>query len=158
MNQKVKISEQKTQLLNSLGYIAIPINQNIAGQLLINAKINDVDGVYILDTGASTTVIDTSQIKTLHLKLNNDEAELTGGGLGAHGIENIPSYDNKIEISNFKIDSFLVAVMSLETAWASLASIGANDILYGIIGVDILKIGNAIIDYGTMTLYLIQPE
>ncbi|HRG33129.1 MAG TPA: aspartyl protease family protein [Saprospiraceae bacterium] len=158
MNQKVKISEQKTQLLNSLGYIAIPINQNIAGQLLINAKINDVDGVYILDTGASTTVIDTSQIKTLQLKLNNDEAELTGGGLGAHGIENIPSYDNKIEISNFKIDSFLVAVMSLETAWASLASIGANDILYGIIGVDILKIGNAIIDYGTMTLYLIQPE
>ncbi|MBK7880549.1 MAG: hypothetical protein WBP33_11500 [Saprospiraceae bacterium] len=92
------------------------------------------------------------------MKLNNDEAELTGGGLGAHGIENIPSYDNKIEISNFKIDSFLVAVMSLETAWASLASIGANDILYGIIGVDILKIGNAIIDYGTMTLYLIQPE
>ncbi|MBL7822128.1 MAG: aspartyl protease family protein [Saprospiraceae bacterium] len=158
MNQKVKISEQKTQLLNSLGYIAIPINQNIAGQLLINAKINDVDGVYILDTGASTTVIDTSQIKTLQLKLNNDEAELTGGGLGAHGIENIPSYDNKIEISNFKIESFLVAVMSLETAWASLASIGANDILYGIIGVDILKIGNAIIDYGTMTLYLIQPE
>jgi len=158
MNQKVKISEQKTQLLNSLGYIAIPINQNIAGQLLINAKINDVDGVYILDTGASTTVIDTSQIKTLQLKLNNDEAELTGGGLGAHGIENIPSYDNKIEISNFKIDSFLVAVMSLETAWASLASIGANDILYGIIGVDILKIGNAIIDYGTMTHYLIQPE
>ena len=62
MNQKVKISEQKTQVLNSLGYIAIPINQNIAGQLLINAKINDVDGVYILDTGASTTVIDTSQI------------------------------------------------------------------------------------------------
>ena len=146
-----------TQFLTSIGYTAIPFRQNIAGQLLINAKINEVDGVYILDTGASATVIDTKQVDHLKLKLNHDETELTGGGFGAHSVENVPSYSNTIEINGFKIDNLLVAVMSLETAWQSLAQAGAHDELFGIIGVDVLKTGNAIIDFSTMSLYLRQP-
>lgn len=143
-------------LLSSLGYSAIPFRQNIAGQILIDAKINGTSGVYILDTGASTTVIDTSQVVYLKLLLNHEEAVSTGGGVGAHSIENIPSHNNTIEIGNFKLQNLSVAVMSLETAWQSLESVGANDLIFGIIGFDILKAGNAIIDYGSMTLYLIQ--
>ena len=157
MDQKVTTTEIITQFLTSMGYIAIPFRQNVAGQLLINAKINDVDGVYILDSGAGQTVVDAKQLDTLELKLNYDETVLTGGGVGAHSIENIPSYNNKIELNNFKIDNLIVAVMSLETAWESLARAGAHDKLFGIIGVDILKTGNAIIDFSTMTLYLMQP-
>lgn len=144
------------QLLTSIGYTAIPIRQNIAGQLIIDAKINGADGAYILDTGAGTTVVDAKQADTLKLKLNHEEAELTGGGVGAHGIENIPSHNNTIEITNYKINNLSVAVMPLDTAWQSLASVGAHDKLFGIIGFDVLKPGSAIIDYGTMTLYLIQ--
>jgi predicted aspartyl protease len=157
MDQKVTTTESISQFLTSMGYIAIPFRQNVAGHLLINAKINDVDGVYMLDSGASTTVVDAKQLHTLQLKLNYDETELTGGGVGAHSIENVPSYNNKIEINNFKIDNLVVAVMSLETAWESLAGVGAHDDLFGIIGVDILKTGNGIIDFSTMTLYLMQP-
>ena len=157
MDQKVTTTENITQFLTSMGYIAIPFRQNVAGQLLINAKINDVDGVYILDSGAGQTVVDAKQLDNLKLKLNYDETALTGGGVGAHSIENVPSYNNKIEINNFKIDNLIVAVMSLETAWESLARAGAHDELFGIIGVDILKTGNAIIDFSTMTLYLMQP-
>lgn len=154
MDQKPATTENISQILTSMGYIAVPLRQNVPGQLLINAKLNDVDGVYILDTGAGQTVIDTKQLDTLKLKLNYDETALTGGGVGAHSIENIPSYNNKIEINNFKIDNLAVAVMSLETAWESLARVGAHDELFGIIGVDILKTGNAIMDFSTMTLYL----
>lgn len=157
MDQKLTTTENITQFLTSMGYIAIPFRQNVAGQLLINAKINDVDGVYILDSGASHTVVDVKRLDTLKLKLNHDETALTGGGVGAHSLENVPSYDNKIEINNFRIDNLIVAVMSLETAWESLARVGAYDELFGIIGVDILKTGNAIIDFRSMTLYLIQP-
>ncbi|HEY0750941.1 MAG TPA: retropepsin-like aspartic protease [Chitinophagaceae bacterium] len=157
MDQNTTSAENIHQLLTSMGYIAIPFRQNVAGQLLINAKINEVDGVYILDTGAGQTVIDTKQADTLKLKLNHEETALTGGGVGAHSMENMPSYNNKIEINNFKIDNLLVAVMSLETGWESLAQVGAHDKLYGIIGVDILKTGNAIIDFSRMTLYLKQP-
>ena len=157
MEKKVTTTENITQFLTLMGYIAIPFRQNVAGQLLINAKINDVDGVYILDSGAGQTVVDAKQLDTLKLKLNYDETALTGGGVGAHSIETVPSYNNKIEINNFKIDNIIVAVMSLETAWESLARAGAHDELFGIIGVDILKTGNAIIVFGTMTLYLMQP-
>lgn len=157
MDQKVTITENLAQFLTSMGYIAIPFSQNVAGLLLIHAKINDVDGVYILDTGAGQTVVDAKQMDTLKLKLNHDETALTGGGVGAHSIANIPSYNNKIEINNFKIDNLIVAVMSLETAWESLARVGAHDEIFGIIGVDILKAGNAILDFRTMTLYLMQP-
>ena len=157
MDQKVTTAENITKFLTSLGYIDIPIRQNVAGQLLINAKINDVDAVYILDTGAGRTVVDARQSDTLKLKLNHVEAELTGGGVGGHGFENVPSYNNKIEINNFKIDSLAIAVMSLESAWESLATAGAHDELFGILGVDILKSANAIMEFSTMTLYLKQP-
>lgn len=158
MSQKETAAENISLLLISMGYTAIPIRQNVAGHLLISAKINDVDGVYILDTGAGTTVVDARQSDTLKLKVNHDETDLTGGGVGGHGIENIPSYNNKIEISNFKMDNQAVAVMSLQSAWESLAAVGADDELFGILGVDILKSGNAILEFGTMTLYLKQPS
>ena len=157
MDQKVTTTENITQFLTSMGYTAIPLRQNVAGQLLVNAKINDVDGVYILDSGAGQTVVDAKQLDTLKLKLNYNETALTGGGLGVHSVENVPSYNNKIEINNFRMDNLIVAVMSLETAWESLAQVGADDKLFGIIGVDILKTGNAIIDFSTMTLYLREP-
>ncbi|HEX6170851.1 MAG TPA: aspartyl protease family protein [Chitinophagaceae bacterium] len=157
MDQNATTTENIAQFLTSMGYIAIPFRQNVAGHLLINARINDVDGIYILDSGAGRTVIDAKQLDTLKLKLSHDETALTGGGVGAHGIENIPSYHNRIEINNFKIDDLAIAVMSLETAWESLAGVGAHEELFGIIGVDILRTGNAIIDFATMTLYLMQP-
>ena len=157
MNQKLTNTENITQFLTSMGYMAIPFRQNVTGHLLINAKINGVDGVYLLDSGAGQTVVDTKQLDRLKLKLNYDETVLTGGGVGAHGIENVPSYNNKIEMNNFRIDKLVVAVMSLETAWESLARVGAHDELFGIIGVDILRKGNAILDFKTMILYLMQP-
>jgi predicted aspartyl protease len=158
MDQKLTTTDNITQFLISIGYIAIPIRQNIAGQLLINAKINYVEGVYILDTGAGTTVVDAKQADTLKLRLSIEESELTGGGVGGHGMENIPSYNNVVEINNIKIDNIAIAVMSLESAWQSLASVGAHDELFGMMGVDILKSGNAIMEFSTMTLYLKQPK
>ena len=67
MDQK-QTSENLSQFLTSIGYIAIPFLENLAGQLLINVKINDVDGVYILDTGASQTVVDTKQFEKIKVE------------------------------------------------------------------------------------------
>ncbi|MBK7357774.1 MAG: aspartyl protease family protein [Saprospiraceae bacterium] len=143
-------TENISSLLISMGYLVVPITQNIAGQLIING----VEGLYILDSGAGQTVVDTKQCENLNLKLNMDDATYSGGGLGVHSIETIPSYNNKIEINGFKIDTLPIAVMSLASAWESLAVIGAQEDLYGIMGVDLLRAGEAILDFNTMTLYL----
>lgn len=144
------------EFLASKGYVGIPIRQNIAGHLLVSAAINDVEGVYILDSGAGRTVIDTIRVDTLKLKLSHDESEATGGGFGGHGVENVPSYNNTIRIGGFSMDELAVAVMPLSTAWESLAQVGAYEELYGIIGVDVMKAGSALVDFETMTLYLRQ--
>lgn len=144
------------KILMQSGYVPITIRQNVAGQLLIDAKINNVLGTYMLDTGAGRTVIDEKQIELLSIKYDHEEGELTGGGVGGHGIQNFPSYGNVVEINDVKLENISVAVMSLASAWESLASVGANDELFGILGVDILKAGNAIMEFGTMTLYLKQ--
>jgi hypothetical protein len=134
------------------------LRQSVAGLPLINVRINDVDGFYILDSGAGQTVIDSKQVENLKLKIDQDETAYTGGGVGAHGIENVPSYNNKLEIKEYRIDNQAVAVMSLSTAWESLAQVGAHDELFGFIGVDVLIKANAILDFSTMTLYLKHPE
>ena len=143
-----------SQMLASKGYIAIPLRQNVTGQLLVDAKVNDVVGLYILDTGAGQTVVDANKASAFNLEFNLDETVFTGGGVGAHSIENVPSYGNRLDLGNFKMDNLVIAVMSLETAWESLAQVGAHDDLSGIIGVDVLKAGNAIIEFSTLTLYL----
>ncbi|MEI2696226.1 MAG: retropepsin-like aspartic protease [Saprospiraceae bacterium] len=158
MNSKTQSTENISSLLISMGYLVVPIAQNIAGQLIINVKINGVEGLYILDSGAGQTVVDTKQCENLKLKLNTDDATYSGGGLGVHGIETIPSYNNKIEINGFKIDTLPIAVMPLASAWESLAVIGAQEDLYGIMGVDLLRAGKAILDFNTMTLYLKQAN
>ena len=150
MDMNTQSTETISSLLISMGYLVVPITQNIAGQLIING----VEGLYILDSGAGQTVVDTKQCENLNLKLNMDDATYSGGGLGVHSIETIPSYNNKIEINGFKIDTLPIAVMSLASAWESLAVIGAQEDLYGIMGVDLLRAGEAILDFNTMTLYL----
>lgn len=150
MDMNTQSTENISSLLISMGYLVVPITQNIAGQLIING----VEGLYILDSGAGQTVVDTKQCENLNLKLNMDDATYSVGGLGVHSIETIPSYNNKIEINGFKIDTLPIAVMSLASAWESLAVIGAQEDLYGIMGVDFLRAGEAILDFNTMTLYL----
>ena len=154
MEQKPIGNKNLSEFLLNLGFTSISLRRNVAGHLLLNATINGVDGIYMLDTGAGQTVIDNRLIEKLKLSLRLEETQLTGGGVGASGIENIPSYDNTLEINDYKSDNFIVAVMNLETAWQSLANIGAHETLYGIIGCDVLTSTDAVIDYGSMTLYL----
>jgi hypothetical protein len=48
--------------------------------------------------------------------------------------------------------------MSLEHVSQSLAQVGANEEILGVIGVDILKPAKAIIDYNNMILYLMNSD
>lgn len=135
------------------GYDAISIRQNAAGLLLITVKVNGIEGSFILDTGAAVSVIDSSHANRLQLALQKDNTSFTGAGAGGQGLEVIPSRGNKIEIGNHVITDFMLSVMSFEHVSQVLTEAGCEEFI-GVIGVDILKPGKAIIDYSTMTLYL----
>lgn len=142
-----------TAFLSQKGYDAIPIRENTAGLLLITVKVNGIEGSFILDTGAGVSVIDSSQASRLQLTLQKDNATFTGAGAGGQGLEVIPSIGNKIEIGNHTVTDFTFSVMSFDHVSQALTEAGCEEFL-GVIGVDVLKPGKAIIDYSTMTLYL----
>lgn len=135
------------------GYDAVPIRQNAAGLLLITAGVNGIPGLFILDTGAAVSVIDFIQVDALQLALQKDNTTYDGAGAGGQGLEVIPSNGNRLEIGNYCRTDFTLAVMSLEHALSQLCS---DEVIFGIIGVDILKPARALIDYSNMMLYLLH--
>jgi Aspartyl protease len=151
-------SNQKSRDINTFliqkGYDAIPIKQNVPGHLLITVKVNGISGLFILDTGAGGSVIDSKQASKFNLTLQKDSTDFSGAGVGGLGLEVIQSEGNKIEIGNYVVSDFTLSVMSLEHVSQALIQIGAHEELLGVIGVDILKPGKAIIDYSNMILYL----
>ena len=158
MQEKTQIQSELNDFLISRGYLATPFTQNSAGLLLINVSVNDIPGLFILDTGAGSTVIDASQSDRLNLVLQTDSRSFDGGGAGGVGLEVIPSTGNTIQIGDHIFPDFTLAIMSLEHAREALAQIGAAEDFVGILGVDVLKPAKAIIDYNTMTLYLYSGQ
>lgn len=140
------------------GYEAIPIIENIAGHLLIPVTVNGIQGLFIVDTGAGGTVVDFTRVDELKLLIQKEETTFTGAGAGGQGLEVCPSKGNRIEIGKFILPDFTISVMSLEHVSQSLTQIGANEEVTGVIGVDILKPGKAIIDYSNMMLYLMNTD
>lgn len=142
-----------TAFLSKKGYEVIPIHENTSGLLLITVQVNGIEGLFILDTGAGISVIDSRHAGRLQLTLQKDNTTFSGAGAGGQGLEVIPSKGNKIEIGNYIIKDFTLSVMSFENISQALTEAGCEE-FSGVIGVDILKPGKAIIDYSTMTLYL----
>jgi predicted aspartyl protease len=145
--------ELKTFLLQK-NYKAIAIKQNAAGHLLVPVIVNDVESLFILDTGAGATVVDSQQAEKLQVVLLIDSTEFTGAGAGGQGLEVIPSKNNRVAIGEHVLKDFPLSVMSLEHVRQAFVQLGIHEDFSGVIGVDILKPGKAIIDYSTMTLYL----
>jgi predicted aspartyl protease len=159
MNSTYKTGTETGELnafLSQKGYLAIPFIQNAVGHLLVDVIINGVKGTFILDTGAGSTVIDTKQASRLNLVLQKESASFEGAGAGGQGLEVIPSEGNKLEIGNYIVHDFLLTVMSLfEHVTEAFVKAGVHEELSGVIGVDVLKPGKAIIDYSGMMLYLL---
>ena len=140
--------------LSELGYEAIPIAENISGHLLIEVSVNGTAGLFILDTGAGGTVVDSSRAEALKLILQTEETSFTGAGAGGQGLEVCPSLGNTIEIGRYIRRDFTISLMSLQHVSESLNKLGAHEEVTGVIGVDVLKPAKAIIDYSNMMLYL----
>lgn len=105
--------------------------------------------LFILDTGASNTVIDFSVAKKIGLKLKTHHKE--GAGLGSSSLKvyrvgkTIIHFQNSISLPSN------MGSMDLSHVIDALKSKGAKEI-HGVIGNDILKKFGAIIDYKTKTL------
>jgi predicted aspartyl protease len=119
--------------------------------LLIKAKINGVQGNFILDTGASNSCVGFESIE--HFNLIAGKSKTKAAGAGATGMFTQVAKDNKLQLGRWKTNDFHLVIFDLSHVNEALRQYKAKRV-HGIIGADILLEGKAIIDYFNHCLYL----
>lgn len=145
----------KNKLIDVLlkqGYSKIPLKNNGAGHFKLTAKVNGKNGRFILDTGASHTVIDEASAEKFSLKISGKTAK-DAGGLGTDALKTRKSTGNELNIKGFILSKAVFAVIDLAYVNSALQKNGSEKI-DGVIGADILKKHKALIDYSEKALYL----
>lgn len=140
-----------SEFLVEEGYKKIKLKLTKTNHFEIKAKINNVKGRFILDTGASNSCVSFGSEKTF--ELITKKSKIKASGAGATNMETLISKNNNIRIgkTNFKNQSLIL----FDLSHVNLALENHNcEIVDGIIGADILKKGEAVIDYKKKHLYL----
>ncbi|OCB69286.1 acid protease [Flavobacterium piscis] len=119
--------------------------------LLIKAKINDVSGNFILDTGASNSCVGFESIE--RFELNAKKSKTRASGAGGTGMKTQISSHNKLQLGSWKNQDFNLVIFDLSHVNEALEAHKAKAV-HGIIGADVLLEGKAIIDYYNHYLYL----
>ena len=138
------------KFLKTSGYISVKLIFLKTKHYLIEARINGINGRFILDTGASSSCICTSledKFKVIS-KENKEKASSATSQMKHTKI----SRSNAIQIEKWNSKTSLITFdMSHINTALSEKKINPID---GIIGADILKNSKAILDYKTNKLYL----
>mgnify|MGYP003943156777 FL=1 len=140
-----------SEFLLNKSYFKIKMHPIVSNHFKIIAKVNGVKGVFILDTGASTTFIDLKLEATF--KLSTESSIIKARGAGPDKIDTLLSKNNTLSIGGWVKTRFPIALIDLSYVNDAFESIDTPAV-DGIIGADILKKGFAVIDYEKRYLYL----
>ena len=148
---KVQEMASLKKVLRKKKYIRIKLKKMITNHLEVSAKINGVEGTFILDTGASNSCVGLDLLE--RFKLLSEESEVKAAGAGATDMETYKSVQNNLKIGDWKLQSCDLVLFDLTHANTALTQHNAEKV-DGIIGADVLEKGKAFIDYDKKVLYL----
>lgn len=137
-------------LLNK-GYTKVKLHLTKTNHFEIKAAINGKKGLFILDTGASSSCVGFKAIKTFKLKA--EDSLIKAAGAGATDMDTMLSKKNKLKIGKWKNDKVVLVLFNLTHVNTALINHNSKPV-DGIIGADIIKKGKAVIDYEKKYLYL----
>lgn len=137
--------------LEEKGYHRIKLKFTRTNHLEVVAKINEIEGNFIVDTGASSTCVGIEAVE--HFDLLSEDSEIKAAGAGATNMLTQISQKNLIEINSWKKKKVDLVLFDLKHVNEALINHKAEKV-HGIIGADILKKGKAVIDYKNKALYL----
>ena len=137
--------------LKSKGYRRIKFKLSKTQHLLVKAKINGIEGNFILDTGASNSCVDFAGIT--HFELSAADSDTRAAGAGGTGMLTQTSLKNTLKMGRWKNKSFGLVIFDMSHVNEALRQYKAKPV-HGIIGADVLIKGKAIIDYANFCFYL----
>lgn len=143
--------QELQEFLLKQGYTKTKLRFTNTNHFEIKATINGVKGTFILDTGASSSLIGMHTAENFNLTIEDSEIKATGAG--ASNMTTQISKVNAIKIGKWKQQKVPIILFNLTHVNDGLVSQNAKPV-DGIIGADILKKGKAIIDYDKKYLYL----
>lgn len=133
------------------GYTSIKLKMTKTNHFEIKAIVNGVKGRFILDTGASNSCIGFEGIENFKLKV--EESDVKAAGAGATEMETQLSKKNNVKIGKWKNKKVSLVLFNLIHVNTALQNHNTKPV-DGIIGADILKKADAVIDYKKKYLYL----
>ncbi|WP_066223478.1 retropepsin-like aspartic protease family protein [Formosa haliotis] len=139
------------EFLLNRDYVKIKLKLTKTNHFEIKASINGKKGVFILDTGASSSCVDFDAIENFNLKVK--DSEIKAAGAGAINMTTQLSKKNNIKIGKWKKDKVALILFNMTHVNTALVNHNSTPV-DGIIGADILKKGKGIIDYDRKYLYL----
>ncbi|MDG1731115.1 MAG: retropepsin-like aspartic protease [Algibacter sp.] len=143
--------ETLRQFLEHKGYTKIKLHLTKTNHFEIKASINGESGLFILDTGASSSCVGFEAIETFKLKA--EDSLIKAAGAGAIDMDTKTSKKNRVKIGKWSNNKIVLVLFNLTHVNTALINHNSKPV-DGIIGADILKKGKAIIDYEKKYLYL----
>ncbi len=145
------MKQTRHSFLKSQGYTSINLKKTGTNHYQIKAILNDIEGLFILDTGASNTCADLTQ--TEKFKLVSENSEIKASSATNLMQETKISKKNKLQVGKWNSKSCSVVLFDMNHINTALNERKIQKV-DGIIGADTLKKGKAFIDYEKSRLYL----
>lgn len=132
-------------------YVRIPLKKLITGHYKLRARLNGVEGWFILDTGASNSCVGLEQVS--YFQLDTEESDVKAAGAGSIGMDTQLSRGNFFQLGSLKLAAITWVLFDLSHVNIALSQADEPPV-HGILGADLLKTRRAVIDYGRNALYL----
>lgn len=132
------------------GLRPIRLRPSAAGHFHLSGMIGDKPVEILIDTGASSTVVDRAWAESSGLALKSLGRQ--GAGVGSATVEVAALDERRLTLGDLPINTTLVA-LDLSNVKAGLARLNVAPPQV-VLGVDVLRRHHAVIDYATSTLWL----
>ncbi len=139
------------RFLQEAGYRQVPLDRNGVGHFEVAGVLSGRPVRVLIDTGASSTVIDVALARKMGLDLV--PAATTGGGAGGADLEVFEIRGAELRVAGTSLRPKALYAIDLTHVNAALAQRGASA-ADAVLGVDVFDAQKAVIDYSSSSLFL----
>jgi clan AA aspartic protease (TIGR02281 family) len=138
-------------VLREQGYVGIPTRRLRSGHYQATARVDGQPLSLIIDSGASTSILDNASAVRLGVPLRQSRTRVSGLGARAQRTQSATLDD--VRLGALRLDSLPVVVLDLSHVNESLSDEGI-ELADGVIGADFLAERRAFLDFAGGVLYL----
>lgn len=139
------------QLLQADGFVSISLERMGSGHLWLAGVINGMPAKLLLDTGATHTILGRTCAE--RFDLTTEPGVARAGGLGTASATVSTAVVQELLLGDIAIEEARWPVLDLSHVTAILVGEGCEQI-DGVVGADVLREREAIIDYASSIVYL----